>query len=78
MRGGWPDKNKMQAHRWRLYVFAAVLTVVTLPMIQGVLRPFGETEEPGPLNAAVRASAQLHLRFGLLLTVGLLIASALR
>lgn len=56
-----------------MFAWPALLPWLTLPMARGCLRPFRETEAPRALDSAVKRTAQLHLRFGLALTVGLLL-----
>lgn len=57
---------------------AALLPWLTIGGIRGIMQPFAETDSPGPLNASVRRTAALHMRFGLALTAGLLIDALYR
>jgi 1,4-dihydroxy-2-naphthoate octaprenyltransferase len=55
----------------------ALLAWLTAPLAPGVVQPFGKTTEARALNITVRRAAVLHLRFGLLLALGLAVAAAL-
>jgi 1,4-dihydroxy-2-naphthoate octaprenyltransferase len=55
----------------------ALLAWLTAPLAPGVVQPFGKTTAARALNITVRRAAVLHLRFGLLLALGLAVAAAL-
>lgn len=52
--------------------WTALAVVVTLPQARAQVTRFRRFHRPAELNAAVRGTAQLHLRFGLLYTAALL------
>jgi 1,4-dihydroxy-2-naphthoate octaprenyltransferase len=52
-------------------------TAVTLPIAARLVRTVAATAEPHVLNGVLRKTAGLHLRFGLLLTLGLLLAAGI-
>ncbi len=52
--------------------WTALAVVVTLPQARAQVTRFRRSHRPAELNAAVRGTAQLHLRFGLLYTAALL------
>lgn len=56
----------------------ALLAWLTAPLAPGVVQPFGKTAEARALNVTVRRAAVLHMRFGLLLALGLAMAAVLR
>lgn len=54
---------------------AALLSLLTLPLALSLVRRVAATQEPLALNGVLRQTAALHLRFGLLLIVGVLLPS---
>ena len=50
-----------------------LLSLLTLPLALSLVRRVGATQEPLALNGVLRQTSALHLRFGALLIVGLLI-----
>jgi 1,4-dihydroxy-2-naphthoate octaprenyltransferase len=53
------------------------LTVLTAPAALALMRSIRSTTDANALNLAVRGTASLHFRFGLMLTIGLVIRAAL-
>jgi 1,4-dihydroxy-2-naphthoate octaprenyltransferase len=53
--------------------WTSLLVVLSLPLSLRLHRLVAQGQDPRFLNQAVRGTAQLHLRFGLLLVVGLLL-----
>jgi 1,4-dihydroxy-2-naphthoate polyprenyltransferase len=58
-------------------LWPALLTLATLPIATRLARIEATATEPRDLNLVLRKTAGLHLRVGLLLTLGLLIAAAI-
>lgn len=59
-------------------LWPALLPIVSLPVAVTLVRDVTAAPTPEALNAGVRRTAALHLRFGLLLFAGLVIAMVLR
>lgn len=55
-----------------------LITFLTAPMAYGLMRRVAVNTEPAALNPVLRKTAQLHMRFGLLLVAGWVIALFIR
>lgn len=61
-----------------LRLWPAMLPVISLPTALALVRSVTTSRDPATLNTGVRRTAALHLRFGLLLIAGLIIATVVK